>query len=398
MYRKRYRGFESPSLRSCLLGKLDKMNNNPLRAIILIVLLPVFPALAIGDDAKQTNKQLLMWLKELKPLQKIHYSWPLDFKSTPNELLYEYARITHAVSVSGEWHNRDEMDQAVRLCKRVNETKPKIRATIGINYSPWHRRFGKDLPPTDTGPTHQAELNHLRERMERIRSELRDANRRHGTDVAATCVMLDTERFNVRKNDKAWNDAITAKYDAVYDIVGALFPKTRIEWYGRGAVQPAASESGWSESGGWFTLKEKGEYFGCSLYCVPEIGNTRETFRRTVNNAEEHGVDEVTPWVALATGYRRTVDKFHEWTLDWDYDPVYSWKLGAEINQPWFSQPIRHERFAPWNKAKIVIFHPHPFYDKTPHWGKHFVAYIRGAHMIKSLPEVPETKSAVSRD
>jgi hypothetical protein len=343
-----------------------------------------------ADDAKISHEQMLTWLRELAPLQKVHYSWPIDFKSAPNELIYEYARITHAVSVSGEWHNHDEVDQAVRLCKRVNETKPAIPATIGVNYSPWHRRFDKDLPPTDRGTTHQAELDYLRERLGVIRAELKAANERYETEIPATCVMLDSERFFIRKDDPNWNDAITAKYDAVYDIVLDVFPKARIEWYLRGAIQPSATESGWTEGGGWFTLKEKGDYFGCSLYCVPEIGNTRETFRRTVANAARHGVDEVTPWIALATGNKRSVDKFHEWALDWDYDPIYSWKLGAEVNEPWFSQPIRHERFAPWNKAKIVIFHPHPFYDKTPNWGKHFVAYVRGAHLIRSLPEVPE--------
>jgi len=337
-------------------------------------------------DGAPSHKSITAWLRELKPLPKVHYSYPLDFKTTPEQLLYEYVRITHAASLSGEWHNRKEVDQAVALCKRVNETRPKIPATIGVNYSPWHHRFGKGLPPTDTGPTHHAELEYLRERMETIRAELRAANRRHGTDIPVTCVMLNTERFHVRENDPAWNDAITAKYDAVYAIVQQFFPKARIEWYARGAISPAASESGWTEGGGWFTLKEKGKFFACSLYCLPEIGNTRETFRRTVKNADQHGVAEVTPWIALASGYRRNIVTFNEWDFDWDYDLAYSWMIGAEINHPWFSQPIRHERFAPWNRATIAIFYPPPFDRRVPHWGKHFVAYVRGAHLIKKLP------------
>lgn len=98
-------------------------------------------------------------------------------------------------------------------------------------------------------------------------------------------------------------------------------------------------------------------------------------------------MSEVTPWVALASGYRRSVESFHEWSYDWDYDLVYSWMLGAEISHPWFGQPVRHARFAPWDRATIAIFYPHPFAEKSPLWGKHFVAYVRGAHLIRKLPE-----------
>src|SRR5262249_2413606 len=104
-------------------------------------------------------------------------------------------------------------------------------------------------------------------------------------------------------------------------------------------------------------------------------------------NAEQHGCDDVTPWIALASGYRRQVDKYHEFSFDWNYDLVYSWQLGAEVNHPWFGAPERHERFAPWNKAKIAIFYPEPFGPRSPQWGRHFVAYVRGAQQIKSLPE-----------
>ena len=181
-----------------------------------------------------------------------------------------------------------------------------------------------------------------------------------------------------------WNRAITAKYDAAYDIVRAIFPNARIEWYARGAVQPGASPTGWSQAN-YFALDEQGETFGCSLYQVPEIGYTREIFRRTAENAKKHGCDEVTPWIALASGYRRRPDKYHEWSHDWNYDLIYSWKLGAEVNHAWFGGSERQERFAPWNKAKVAIFYPEPF-GRSPHWGEHFVAYVRGAHLIKVLP------------
>ncbi len=346
---------------------------------VLLVLSASLMASEVDNDAR-----VLSQLRELKPLPKVHYSWPLPFGKLSDELLYEYVRLTSAVSLSGEWSKAEHVEQAVAVCKQVNATKPKIRASIGINYSVWHRRFGKDLPPTDVGPTHQAEIDYLRTRMETIRDTVAAANEKHKTNVAITAVLFDSEHFHVRPDDAAWNSAITAKYNAAYDTVHNVFPKIRIEWYARGAVHPGASATGWSEAN-YFALDEKGESFGCSLYQVPEIGYTREIFRRTARNAEQHGCNEVTPWIALASGYRRQVDKYHEFSLDWNYDLIYSWKLGAEVNHPWFGAPERHERFAPWNKAKVAIFYPEPF-GRSPHWGKHFVAYVRGAHLIKSLP------------
>ena len=339
----------------------------------------------MAEDAKPADEQVLTWLRELKPLPKIHYSWPVPVDKLSSELLYEYVRLTHAISLSGEWDKSKQITQAVSICKRVNADKPKIPASIGINFSIWHRRFGKGLPPTDIGPTHQAELDYLKTRMEAMKNGLAEANRKHDAKVAITAILFDSERFRVQTDNEKWNQAITAKYNAAYETVRAVFPKARIEWYGRGAVQPSADATGWAPTR-WFTLEEKGESFNCSLYQVPEILYTREIFRRTARYAKEHGCAEVTPWVALASGYRRTPNSnIHKWSYDWNYDVIYSWLLGKEINVSWFGTPERSPRYAPWNKAKVVIFYPEPF-ARTPHWGKHFVAYVRGAHMMKSLP------------
>lgn len=350
----------------------------------LFLLLILSPCCVTAAEPPPDEAQMLAWLRELEPLPKVHYSWPLPYSSISDELLTEYVRLTHAASVSGEWHKSDEIDRAVRICQQVNAAEPEIRASIGVNYSVWHRRFGKDLTPTDTGPTHDAELEYLQSRLESIRDEVAAANQRQGADVTVSAILFDSERFHTRAGDAAWNRAITAKYDAAYDIARQIFPEVRIEWYARGAVQPSAAATGWSTSS-LFALDEEGESFGCSLYRVPEIGYTRETFRRTAALAGEHGCEQVTPWIALASGYRRQVDAFHEWSLDWNYDLIYSWQLGAEVNQPWFGAPERQERFAPWNKAQVAIFYPEPF-GRSPYWSVHFVAYVRGAHLVCSLP------------
>lgn len=354
-----------------------------MRAICL-ALAVIVPVVTFGDERPVSEERVVSWMKELEPLPKVHYSWPLPYKTISDEVLFEYVRLTHAASLSGEWSSPEQMDRAVEVCRRVNAQKPKIPASIGVNYSVWHRRFGPELPPTDTGPTHDAELNYLRTRMQAIRDSLAAANEKHQANVAVTAILFDSEHFHTKEGDADWNAALTQKYDAADEIVREVFPKARVEWYARGAIQPGASPAGWNQSS-HFTLAEKGESFGCSLYQVPEIGYTREIFRRTAQNAAQHGCEEVTPWIALASGYRRQTDKYHEWSYDWNYDLIYSWQLGRELNNSWFGVPERSERFAPWTKAKIAIFYPEPF-GRTPHWGQHFVAYVRGAHGIKELP------------
>jgi len=45
--------------------------------ISLLTLLTVIPVAANGDEEKADDAQILEWFKELKPLQKVHYSFPL---------------------------------------------------------------------------------------------------------------------------------------------------------------------------------------------------------------------------------------------------------------------------------------------------------------------------------
>jgi hypothetical protein len=353
-------------------------------SLLLILFFVLHGVVAHADPVPET--QVVAWMQELKPLPKVHYSWPLPYASIANDVLYEYVRLTHAASLSGEWGQQIQIDRAVEVCHRVNKTAPKIAASIGVNYSVWHRRFGQDLPPTDTGPTHQAELDYLRSRMTAIRDGVASANGTYEADVRVTAILFDSEHFHVKANDAVWNAAITQKYNAAYEIVREFFPMARVEWYARGAIHPGASSTGWSPAK-YFVLDENGESFGCSLYQVPEIGNTREIFRRTASNAAMHDCQEVTPWIALASGYRRQTDKYHEFSLNWNYDLIYSWQLGLELHHSWFGVPERAERFAPWNKAKVAIFYPEPF-GRSKYWGQHFVAYVRGANGVKRIDDL----------
>lgn len=339
----------------------------------------------VSLEELRSRTEILEALKSLKPLPKVHYSWPLPndiLEGAADPLLQEYVRLTHAVSISGEWATLKHVSTAVRVCKAVNLQSSGRPASIAINYSPWHREFDKELPATDVGPTYHAELARFRMRLETIRQWLSDANREYETSINVSALLLDTERFVARRDDKTWNQAITAKYDAIYEIALDVFPQARVEWYGRG-IQESANAEGWSPFP-WNTFENKTAAFSCSLYRLPEISVMRETFRRTLDLARQYHGAEVTPWVALASGYRRQIEKFQVWDDNWDYDLVYSWMLGAELNDPWYSQ--NPERFASWSAAKVVVFYPAPFNSKSPAWGRHFVAYVRGANGVKSLP------------
>jgi hypothetical protein len=147
----------------------------------------------------------------------------------------------------------------------------------------------------------------------------------------------------------------------------------------------AFTEEGWLKSS-YFTGKELGDSLSCSLYSLFEPERTRETYRRTCNLADELGVTNVTPWVALASGQRRGLRRAQYWARDYDYDLIYSWKFGAELNHPWYAK--FHQRFAPYDRTENIVFYPAPFYKKTPNWGKHFIAYVRGANRISDLTDL----------
>lgn len=319
----------------------------------------------------------------LKPLPKVHYFWPPK-PEVNNKRLYELTRITHSLSVSGDWASAECIDNRVYICAKVNKTRPKMKASLGVNFTPWHRKFDKKVPPTDRGPTYWQELSYFENRARFVKHQVEQSNKKYESDVKVGAITLDTERFHVRDGNKEWNEAIREALDAIHVKARTIFPDARVEWFGRGMIQ-AAVDSGWARTRYW-TGKEIGAPLSCSLYSVPEIERTRETFRRTCKLADQLGTEEVTPWVALASGYRRDIEKYKRWSFDWDYDVEYSWLLGTELNNKWYGD--RPERFAPYNRAKVIIFYPPPFDTRTPHWAKHFMAYVRGATGVKELKDL----------
>lgn len=348
------------------------------------------PNCSVPATTPSNITQVVQWLQALPPLQKVHYSWPLSqgLLDNPSDPRYaEYIRITHAITLCGEAVTAQQVNSAVVACRQINVGGPAVPARIALSYSPWHRVFPEGLPPTDMGPMHDAEIAQFFSRMDFARNALASANATHGADIQISAILLDTERFFLKEPSEPgaadWNEAMRIKYDAIYDAAKSVFPNARVDWYGRGSVHIAATDDGWANDN-WYALTEKGDAFSCPLYRVPALAYMRDTFRRTLARAQSRGVSQVIPWIALGAGYREASEKLHSWVQDWDYDSALAWQLGAEVNNPSYSDAP--ERFAPWSAAPAVVFYPPPFDTRSPAWERHFVAYCRGAAGIPDLP------------
>ena len=92
------------------------------------------------------------------------------------------------------------------------------------------------------------------------------------------------------------------------------------------------------------TLNERGDSYSIPLYPVPDRVAMRTLFRRTYDKALPNGVTNVTPWIALGSGYVIQSTGAKTWSFDYDFDLIYSWHIGAEVNDSWFGD--RPEQFA----------------------------------------------------
>jgi len=357
---------------------------------ITILVLTTF-AISCGVAFGEQDSNVTAKLRALKPLPKVHYSFSLSpnlINNRDSRLLYELTRITHSLSLSGSWCTLNQIDNCLYTCARINRTKPPIRSSLAINFSPWHWRFGKDLPPTDKGPTYQTEIELFVKRLKLITKWVAASNKKYHSNVKVSAVLLDSERFHVRADNPLWNEAIRQKLDEIHRLVAAIFPEARVEWYGRGILRIWGGD-GWGKTL-YFTGQEIKAPLSCSLYSVPELQRMRETYSRTCKLADELGINDVTPWVALASGFRRGLVKKQFWDFNWPYNLIYSHQIGAELNVPWYSQ--RPKRYAPYNRAKVIIFYPALFDNRSPEWGRHFIAYVRGATGVYDLSDLGWTE------
>jgi len=339
-----------------------------------------------------TNEEFVQHAQQLNPLQKVHYSWPVlsaAFDEPNHAVLKEYARLTNAISLRNESATPEQVQVAIQIAHEINQTTPSIPCSLGINHSPYHRRFDKTFPPTDTGPTYDAEIQYLKDKLQAFKDNLATANALVGADIKLTAILFDSEIFKWKHNpqtvaDIIHNNAMDAKNDIVYATSKEVYPDVQIVQYGRGHQLIGNNPTGYMQAPN-YTLKEAGEFFSASLYRVHEPGVTYNEYTRTVAKAVEHGVDYVIPWIALGAAYMRKVDQFRAWQ-PLDYDPVYSYQIGEQVNVPWFGS--RPEQFPEFDRAPFAVFFPAPFLSTTyTEAEKHFLAYVMGANQTRTLPE-----------
>jgi hypothetical protein len=394
-------------------------------------------------------------LAGLPPLRVTHHSWPIcrdGLQSgvqcqlpidSNNPVLVDYARITGAIPLSVaygcQWEakqpwplNATEIFEAVKICHLAG-TAGKSAGTgspgISLNYSPWFAYWNphcKDhCDPTNvTGEAE--EMSFYQGRLEEIKHLIDEANHLLTTTsinnatygdskggpppaVRVSALLLDSEKLQgwgaSGRDNVTIKAAITRKHNLMYNASKAVFPDATVEQYDKGTIEDEKGMSKTGTSEAWapwsvYTLDEQGDSFATSLYSVPEIGQTRQQYRLTVQNAVAHNVSSVTPWIALGSGYRRGITNTslgsNYWDSAWDYGYEYSWILGAEINQPFYAKnPVK---FAPWDYAKRAVFYPSVFEQAmtvpvvTPHGNStliflHFLAYVRGAAGVPELPQ-----------
>jgi hypothetical protein len=243
-----------------------------------------------GSSVLDSDDDQMGWvlaqLKLLPPLAKPHVSrpacWYMGGPLSPAQrgVLREYARVLRVQPLCGYSHEADGPCTEAKINREVN-------ATFTTMISPWYAGFwNASLPPTWTGPEEASELNATKFELASILSQLQGCN---ATSGMLGSILIDNERFWVRGPADplhvAWNAAVDRKNNLVYDMVKSFFPDTHVEWFGRGAVRHSENDQGAGTglSGttpgneGWldcpyFSLRERGDSLGVSLYTVPEIG------------------------------------------------------------------------------------------------------------------------------
>lgn len=337
-----------------------------------------------ASSGSKINSEIVELLRTLPPLPKVHYFWPPNTNALSDEILLELVRITGNLSIRGEiltdtqrQKKNAELERIVQLLTVIGSATPRS-VSLGIHYSPWHHRFGKELPPTDDGPTAKEELRVLRESFWHIADTLSKIAPRHTSTINISAVLLDCERFRIRtgKDSERWNVALRAKYDETTNIAKEAFPGAKVIWYARGASTYNYRTGTWGIRN-HFDLSELGDGLSVPLYSPPYRNIMREMFSRTAKRARDDGFHEVTPWIALGSGYQRDEAGVIRWTFDWNYpDEDIAW-LGAEVNQ--ISMARHSTPDVDWSMAKAVVFYPGPFRKQSPSWLRHFTAYVRGA-------------------
>lgn len=355
----------------------------PLAAVALSLL--VLLRVALHARAADPPADALAMLRQIPPLPKPHISSPNQALFWPKRAApetVEIVRIMRSAAISANQLYQVYLDEIARVLHEVNQRDPNVNATLTVVYIPYHwLTYPKDTPPTDTTKD-AAEVELCRQRFRDIRNWLAAFNATRRANVKVGAVYLNTERFTTKPPGEPeaarWNAAVDAKHDAIYAVSKEVFPGIQVFQYSRGGWE------GWGETwkqgvwhlGNYYSTNEKGDGYHVMLFQLPEPEKMRGAFRKTHEFARERGVSEVDAWIALGSGFDHP--RHLPFIADWNYDPKFSWQMGAELHDPNYAR--EPNRYAPYDACKTIVIYPSPLDKETPHWLRHFIAYARGAH------------------
>ena len=331
--------------------------------------------------------EIVELLQDLPSLPKRHYSWwvvPEQLGAPANDSVgYHWVRITHCVTIRPGWIDYDDVLDAVKLCKAVNEGSPTMPATIALVYSPYHDLGLDDRPPDCPEWVWVVAEEDCQAAMDEVQGWLSDANAHCGTDVQVSAILLDTEmplwwtREQGEPDAQAWNEALDDRYNAIYNICKDVFNDydVPVHWFLRG--QPCCHRR--------FTTEELGDSYGAVCYQPDDPPAMRRTFMDYYDQALADGVTDLLVWISLGSGYEWMPSGRSIYICDLQYSPKLSWRLGAELNDPAYS-PYPGED-APWDAAQAVVLYPGPSGSYTPQFFEHFKAYVLGANGLNPPPQ-----------
>ncbi len=344
-----------------------------------------------GGGRASASRTIVQELRELEPLPKVHYAWGLPssfLNNREHDLRQEYARITHSLTTNGAAraiHGRaravNRIDNLVYACAKINRTDPEIPVSIAVSYSPWHRKFMPDVRHVNDldisifqDPSYQEEIDEFISQMTFTKQQIAASNRKYGSNVKVSALLMNAERFSPRRHDPDWNKAMARALDDIHKEAIKLFPDARIEWYSRGmGGYTIESLSKWYS---YFTGKETYiPTLSYTHYGVPDPDFMQERFLQTCELADTLDVKEVTPWLGLAWGRKRDPNG-RVWFDAWDYDVKYSYYAGKKLNE--LGKTERPEDYPPYHRVGVVVIYT-PFASNIPEFGKHFIEYCKGA-------------------
>ncbi len=285
-------------------------------------------------------------LAAMEPLPFPCYSWPVRLKDLQqNDTVWvSWARVTHAISLSGVTCDKEDVEYAAWACREVNRFNPAILATIALNFSPYqHATYEADEWSEDV----VTDLMVYRDKLLAIRG--------WAGDVTVSAVLLDHERWKVADVLVANRIALDIKYNVFYWVAKDIFPAANVYLYMRG------------ESGQHLTGNELGDGTSTRLYWPDDWVKQEGLINgRRANPAHTDG--PLLWWIALgwSRGHFKNGHKLPvEYPLDNDR------RLGAKIAEA--VAPM-----VPSNNEPVILY-PSPWGDELTDPWQHVAAFWEGA-------------------